>query len=113
MLRVPRFLSRSGSALPGCCRSSSKNHTSHIDPFFPAVLQDLRQFVHGVFVYHPGSAPVWPPHSGRDHVLVLSAVHYYQLHTIGLAPSFVHGGNSVMALQWGGGSFARAHPVII
>ena len=62
-----------------------------------------------VFMYHPGSAPVWPPHSGGDHVLVFSAVHQNQLHTVGAAPRLVHGGNSVMSLH-SGDALAGPHP---
>lgn len=63
-----------------------------------------------VFMHHPGSVPVWPPHAPGDHVLVLAAVHKDQLHTVGPAPGLVHGGDLVMALE-GRDALTGPHPV--
>lgn len=57
MLLVPWSLSLGrlpSGVLLGCCRSISKNYTSHLNAFFAAVLQDLGGFVDGL-------APVLAP----------------------------------------------------
>ena len=75
----------------------------------------FRCYLFGVFhvavlVNLPGTCPVRLPHTGRDLVFILAAVHQNQGHAVGLAAGLIDHGKAVMG-QHGAGALAGQHPV--